>query len=979
MHRLKQEQKNVFKQSLGLALLCLFYSLLLPFSAQAAQFSLLHTAGVHGLASNDHYQIQEPYQLIHEYARQKPEDIQRLRTHGAAIYFHERGHYIWGPNMDIQAFRHFLSRLPQLKPLSQKHLSLLNSNDSIVLEPASDHNFLRRLQPLLPQTPGAEITAADLTIYPGPVYVLDLDSATLPASSDPLAWEMLLGLQLNMLHKTGTSELVLIGKPSGDGPRRVNLLQGLRDPQTLLVDSGNILEGLSSVNTASLSLQRSNSLKALKQLNYFALNIGAEELRGGLDNLLREQEQYALPWISASLRREGKHIFPPYKLAQAEDGKILALIGIGHSHELEQLQETGLLGAGCEILSPTEALMAALKELERELGHPPDLIALLTNASGRERDQLLQLSLGVDVILGDTSATLQPEKWHLERNKVSHQTPFLVPNHPQALGLLQLRLASGQIQIENELLPVSFDTEPDPDFLKQTMAIRQEAYRNALDLLLPDLSSELQTNPRLLQQFLKAEKTRQARKRLEGRTPLSDQEFLRLYPPRLTSEMWETLLSNLLLKAFESEVVLLEKLPDGIYVPGAWPRMLVYEILKDDATLHEYQLSGADLEQILKLPLLNSLQAGSNADRSKIWNRPRQKNAYYRTLISSNLSQSAQLRPLLKGRRKREELRNPFSPHSQPEPLYIRNIMLNFLEQAQAQGQLKETLLTYLLPQWEEKQPLWSLQISDLQLNLSGYNALNNQNYTAVRETRVSSPNSFTYGGRSKVSLIFDNADLSWSQSLLAKYEGLSILDESSSKTKFTENQDDLLFSSELQFYLFEFPFGDKALQLIPYLEGTYDTEFTPTLQPNTQELNPLQAELSAIAGLSIPPGPMLKAFKTGVALRRDLNVPNNLEWGLQFKVDHEWPLNADLKWTNNLDLKYFLPSSNDNASSLGLISQWISALKVSLTDNLSLRFFADAYIFQGKLPSNSELGSSIILGIGLAYDRIWKPFYEPL
>ena len=178
---------------------------------------------------------------------------------------------------------------------------------------------------------------------------------------------------------------------------------------------------------------------------------------------------------------------------------------------------------------------------------------------------------------------------------------------------------------------------------------------------------------------------------------------------------------------------------------------------------------------------------------------------------------------------------------------------------------------------------------------------------------------------------------------------------------------------------LFEFPFGGKELQLIPYLEGTYDTEFSPTLQPNTGQPNPLQAELSGIAGLTIPPGPMLKAFKTGLALRRDFNVPNNLELGLQFKLDHELPLTAELKWTNSLDLKYYLPSVNDNASSLGLISQWVSALKVSLTDNLSLRFFADAYLFQGKLPSTSELGSSIILGVGLAYDRLWKPFYEPI
>jgi hypothetical protein len=84
-----------------------------------------------------------------------------------------------------------------------------------------------------------------------------------------------------------------------------------------------------------------------------------------------------------------------------------------------------------------------------------------------------------------------------------------------------------------------------------------------------------------------------------------------------------------------------------------------------------------------------------------------------------------------------------------------------------------------------------------------------------------------------------------------------------------------------------------------------------------------------------------------------------------------------NLKWTHDLDLRYFLPSANDNATSLGLIAQWITALNVSLTDNLALRLYADAYVFQGKLPSTSDVGASVILGVGLNYDRIWKPAYE--
>src|SRR3990167_9185680 len=236
----------------------LLFCLCLVLPVQAGRFSLLHTAGVKGLASNYHYQIQQPYQLIHEYARQNPDAIRSLRTQGASIYFYHQGHYVWGPGLGIERFQQFLSQLSSQKPTDRRSLTLLDNTDSIVLEPNSAHDLLSKLRALIKQNPGSELTGAQLDVYTGPLYVLHLDSAEEAPNPDPHVWEMLLGLQLNILENTTPTEWVLIGKPSGDGPRRLNLLSGLKDPQTLLVDSGNLLEGLSSVNTASLSLQREN-------------------------------------------------------------------------------------------------------------------------------------------------------------------------------------------------------------------------------------------------------------------------------------------------------------------------------------------------------------------------------------------------------------------------------------------------------------------------------------------------------------------------------------------------------------------------------------------------------------------------------------------------------------------------------------------------------------------------------------------------
>lgn len=955
----------------------------LPAQAETAAFTLLHTAGVRGMASKYHYGIHTPYALLHDYARSPASPLTDLRTTGVSVYFYSQGVYLWARQMGVPVFQDFLRQGITRTPLRQEAVQVLQATDSLMLETGVPDSLLPRLQQIardgLQDKPAVELHTAQLQTYPGPVYVLRLPGAPAQFSHRPEDWEMLLGLRVQAtLNGTGVHELTLIGKPVGEGARRMTILQRLRADGQLLVDSGNLVEGLSSISTATLSLQRSNSLAAIRELGYFALNVGAEELQGGLDNLLREQEQYQLPLISATLRQQGKPVFPAYRLARSQ-GQVLALIGIGDPDELQALQDIGLLSAEIEILAPEQALQQALDEIQRELGRQPEAVAVLTTLQGEALKRLVQRAQGVDVILGDLSATLQTRRETLELIRDRQQQPFVARNHAYAVGILQLELQAERLLLQNEILPVTFEIEPDTRFLQPIMRIRQQAYHDALDTLMPDLGNAMLERTDLRQRFLKSARTMQARQRLEGLHPMSDEDFLRLYPPRLTEELWGILVSNLLLEGFQAEVVFLERPADGIYVPGAWPRLLVYELLKQDDTLEIYYLSGEQLTRLFNLKRPDWISGGLSTDGSRVWNRALQSGQYYRTLLASSIARRPEVYALIKGARKREELVNPYGSDQQMQTVYLRNVLLDFFEQARRQGQLEAELLDCLSPHWEQKQGLLSLKLSDLQLNFSGYNVVNNQSYNAVRETRVTSPNSLNYGGRSKLSLIFDNEALSFAQAVSARYEGLSLLDEVTKQNKFTESQDDFLFSSELQFYMLKFPVFGREIQLIPYLEAVYDTEFTPTVKPGTEELNPRQAELSGVAGLTIPAGPLLKAFKTGLAVRRDFNVPNNLELGVNFQLDHDYPLGSALRWSNMLDLKYYWPTPNDNASSLGLITQWVSALKFSLTDNLALRFFADTYLFQGKLPATSQPGFSLILGVGLAYDRLWKPVYEPL
>lgn len=962
--------------------------LLLVTPALAEPLTLFYTGEVGGLASSYDYQMRTPYQLMARFVRERGEaegwrDFNVSRT---AIYFYSDQHYIWGADFGVRELRAFLKAHPE--PIQRETVSLLQSHDSLILASAAATELIQQLSGYVATQPEFQtrirLQEGELLTYPGGVQMLQLPRAT-ERSDNPLNWEMLLGFDMQLHAQSGAAQAVqIIGKPLGEGTRRMRLLQELRGPDDLLVDAGNLLEGLSSVVTNSLSLQRKNSLQMVQALNYFALNVGQSELRGGLSNLLREQQAYHLPLISASLLQKGNYVFEPYKIVSVGTHKA-ALVGVTGAAALKRLQELGDLDSSLEVLEPNVALERVVKELKSE--HKADLIILLANLDPAALRDLVDQSHELHLILGNTDTPLQHLKESVQLDSLEKPHPFLAYTNPDAVNLVQVNPEREGLSISNEMIPVHFDLQPEAQFLPKILEIRQRVYEDALETLIPNLGPEIRKDPELLELFLNSRVTQAAARQLGGFRPLSQDRLLELYPPFMTAEMLANLEMNGLMEAFNAEVVVFKhSAAMNLNVPGALPRLLVYEGLKMGDTLEMYYLNGTQLKSLLDLPQADLIFGGVSADHLKVWGRPLgDRRTVYRVLMPSGVSSLSGVREIVSTVRQQEHLDNPFATAGtahKDQPLYLRNTILAFLDQLQQQPHYRDQLLKLMKQRWNQKQLLFSLQLNNFQLNLSGYNALNNDEYSEVRETRVISPSSLTFGGKSDFSLGWDNEFFGFSNSVQAKYEGLSVLEtkpDASAQKRFTENQDDLVFSSELEMRFFEFPLFDTQIALVPFLEGIYDTEFTPTVNQDTQALNPRQSEVRGVLGLSIPAGTQLKKFKTGFALRRDFNVPNNLEAGFDLKFVHELPINTALKWSNDLDGRYFLPSPNDNASSLALIAQWVSSLNVSLTENLTLRFFADSYFFQGKLPSNSDPGASVILGVGLGYDRVWKPFYEPL
>lgn len=976
--------RNITKLLLGQAL-CLWAVLICCLPLQAEErLSLFHTTDVKGLASSYAYQFQTPYVLLADFVQQEGErlGIQDFGITKTSVFFYSQGTYLWGPEMNIPEMRRFVADPPE--PVKTRQISTLNSFHDIILDPSVDQNTMSELQRFVPEqekySRQLKRRHFEFVEYPNQVYALK-QRPNLKLEASPLHWELILGFHVRLNFKAEEQDLLMIAKPNGEGARRAQLIQNLRAPGDLLVDSGNLLEGLSSVLTNRLSLQRENSLRMAQNLNYTAINVAKNELQGGLDNLFAEQKKYQLPLISSSLLKDDRYVFPPFSRVSIGTRKV-ALVGIADASRLQRMQELGDLSSDITVLQPQQALERALQELEQQGG--ADIVLLLSSLERAETQQLVEYNRNVHLVLANTDASLQHLRESVTLSQLDNPRPFVANSNPNAVQFIELKLQDGELNMRNEMIPVYFDLDPNMDALAQVMEIRQEAYEGALKTLIPDLGPSIRRDPELVDIFLKSAETQRAARQLRGLFALEQERLLDIYPPYMTRELLANLEMNALMEAFQAEVVVF-KLSSSmeLNIPGAVPKLLVYERLKMRDTLGVYYLNGVQLKKLLQLPIEDLSFGGVSADKSKVWGRPLGNiHHFYKVIIPSGVASYKPVQDIIQNARAEQRLVLPFGESQEPQELYLRNTLVQYFEHLYGRPQQLAELTRLMKPRWLEKRGLFRLELNNLQLNLSGYNALNNDAYSEVRETRVISPSSFTFGGRTELFLNWDNLQFGFRNGLSTKYEALSVLEESEGNTaqeRFTENQDDLVFSSEVQMRLFEFDLLDNWLPLTPFLEGIYDTEFTPTLNTETNMLNPRQSELRGVLGLSMPSGPRLKTFKGGLAVRRDFNVPDNIEGGVDLQLVHELPINSSLLWHNDFDFRYFFPSPNDNASSLGLIAQWVSSVKFLLTDNLALRLYADSYLFQGKLPQTSQLGASVILGVGLSYERMWKPFYEPL
>lgn len=120
--------------------------------------------------------------------------------------------------------------------------------------------------------------------------------------------------------------------------------------------------------------------------------------------------------------------------------------------------------------------------------------------------------------------------------------------------------------------------------------------------------------------------------------------------------------------------------------------------------------------------------------------------------------------------------------------------------------------------------------------------------------------------------------------------------------------------------------------------------------------------------------------LELGLTAENDFSSNHN-QYGVQGRSIGRFPLDRDWRTmyilTNNFN--YYFSSEDDTERELSLRYNMIHELLIPLFGDISRSLGADLFIFKGKTEVNSEAGLNTLMRVGVTYNRLWKPRFQPL
>lgn len=794
------------------------------------------------------------------------------------------------------------------------------------------------------------------------IIIVEQPGAVWP--TDPTAWS------LGEMNRVDVGEARLFELPvnlGGIGPR-ATLLRGLRDDTarpaalTITADLGH-QDG--DVGLPRLARARVD-FAALEALGYrvlvpfeLELAVGAE----GLAALHREFPQVALLASNLTVRDTG--LFVPRLLLEA-GGRRIGLVGLVNSAVRDRLPR-GVLTA----FTLEAPVAAARREVARLRAAGAQSVVVLSNLDPGENALVAQEVQGIDAIVADLPVRAAPEAVRVrvelpDRPFVRPGTPALVARSAaNGLGVGRLDLefrsrpdtaGSFLAAVEHRLAVITDRVAPDTALVRRLVGMAGIGAEERGELLFPAFPDIVARHPELAE--------------VDATTRRG----------RVSKAMWEAFMARRVRVQANTEVAVLRRLDQFPPLVGKLHEHELDEWLWTEDELVVVDLPGADLKALLRADARNDLvTSGIDLSAGTVLGHPIRDDVSYRVATSDVVVEGVRARFFNRAHRSRRHFRvdpttGAIGADALAQPLAINTFISSELRRVRrvASGAAQVDSIAALLAPDPAHVDLVTFAFERPTIWASLNHVTGNDGYTSVPESRVLASNAWVAGVSGRFVLTkarrFTATDLGVGFAFAQQHV-------TGGAAGVLETADDIKL--DLTFRPSGVASGGRRVQ--PFVRGLFDTEFSPTINQATGLANPRQLSLRAVGGVQWQPRGAWRRADAGLVLENDFSRPNP-QAGLQARADLERRVGTGGAMTYRLrnDLTYFLPTGQDTPADLALRYNMVHELLVPLVDELSLSISADLFFFQGKVPATRALGTSSQLRVGLTYDRLWKPRYQP-
>lgn len=756
------------------------------------------------------------------------------------------------------------------------------------------------------------------------------------------------------------------------GPRAALLQRVRSDPE---VPADVVITADLGHQNADVGLDRAARARvdftALRALGYtmlvpfeFELGLGAAELAAV------SGEFPDLRLLASNVTAADSALFAKRLLVE-RGGARIGLIGLVSNSVRDRLPRSAL--AGFTFSSPVAAARREVAALQAE---GATAIVVLSNMSAPENAQVAEEVTGIDAIVADLPSTTAPEA-----RRVRVELPDRPYVRPSAAALIARSVAGGigvgrlnleftaasasdaahLRAVEHRLTMVTDATPADTALVRRLSAMASRNRQPRGELMFPAFVDLADRHPQL-----------------RGFDAITAQG-------RMSKAMWEAFLARLLRQRGTAEVAVLRRLDHFPPLIGKLHEHEITEWLWTEEEVVVLDLPGSDLLALLRDDARGEL-ATSGIDRATgtIAGRPVDPGSFYRVATTDILYEGARSRFFGRARRVRREFEvtpsGMLRASARGSRVAIKPWVFGELQRVRrvARGEAQIDTIAQMLAPDPRYEPLFSFVFQRPTLWVSTNTVSTREGYGNVPESRIIGDNAWVAGASGRFVASYDRQRAAVDIGL-----GMAFAEQhvsAASGDRIVESADDIKLDVTLRQSS-----AARGRRVQPFVRALFDTEFSPTVNASTGVQNPRQLSLRGVSGLLVAPTERWVRAEFAAVLENDYGRPNP-QVGLQLRADYERPLGVAgrrrefgrvlYRMTN--DLTYFFPAPLDTDANLSLRYNQIHDIVVPLVDELSLAVSADLLFFQGKMPGSRTLGTASQLRVGITYDRLWKPRYQP-